>query len=88
MPSGDMYLKAVMKRDKLQFYYSLVGAKWHEVGKALDASIISDEYAELVKDGAVLDQGFTGAFIGLCAQDLGGTRKHADFDDFNYEERE
>lgn len=88
LPDGETYLKAIVNKDKLQFYYSLDGETWHEVGEALDASIISDEHAELVKDGIMLDQGFTGAFIGLCAQDLGGTRKHADFDYFNYEERE
>jgi len=82
------YLKAVANRDKLQFYYSEDGAQWLAVGPVLDASIISDEHAELVKDGIMLDQGFTGAFIGLCAQDLGGTRQYADFDYFYYEERE
>ncbi|GIP15928.1 beta-xylosidase [Paenibacillus montaniterrae] len=88
LPEGETYLKAVVLRDKLQFYYSLDGEQWQQVGNALDASIISDEHAELVKDGIMLDQGFTGAFIGLCAQDLGGTRKQADFDYFKYEERD
>ncbi|MFP4188954.1 MAG: hypothetical protein ACLFR5_06065 [Halobacteriales archaeon] len=31
---------------------------------------------------------FTGAFVGLCCQDLAGTRKAADFDYFEYCESE
>jgi xylan 1,4-beta-xylosidase len=31
--------------------------------------------------------GFTGAFVGMCAQDLTGRRLAADFDYFDYAER-
>ncbi|MCT1402961.1 hypothetical protein M4D81_28610 [Paenibacillus sp. p3-SID867] len=37
---------------------------------------LSDEYEAKL--------GFTGAFIGLCAQDLSGMMKQADFDYFKY----
>ena len=30
---------------------------------------------------------FTGAFVGMCCQDLAGTAKVADFDYFEYRER-
>jgi xylan 1,4-beta-xylosidase len=30
---------------------------------------------------------FTGAFVGMCCQDLAGTRRPADFDYFVYRER-
>jgi xylan 1,4-beta-xylosidase len=30
--------------------------------------------------------GFTGAFLGICCQDLSGRRRHADFDWFEYTE--
>jgi xylan 1,4-beta-xylosidase len=31
---------------------------------------------------------FTGAFVGVCCQDLAGTRRSADFDYFMYRERD
>jgi hypothetical protein len=31
---------------------------------------------------------FTGAFVGVCCQDLAGTRRPADFEYFDYRERE
>lgn len=80
------YLRAELNYEKLQFYYSKDGADWQPVGGVLDASKMSDENAELVKDGIALDQGFTGAFIGMCAQDLSGRRLPADFDYFTYRE--
>jgi xylan 1,4-beta-xylosidase len=47
----------------------------------LDASILSDEAA------APGTPNFTGAFVGVCCQDLAGTRQPADFDYFVYRER-
>jgi len=79
-------LKAEINHETLQFFYSADGLEWLPVGGTLDASVISDENAEWVKDGIALDQGFTGAFLGLCVQDLSGRRKHADFDYFTYRE--
>ncbi|WP_141502110.1 glycoside hydrolase family 43 protein [Paenibacillus luteus] len=80
------YLKAEIRHEALQFYYSLDGLAWQPIGPVLDAGKISDENAELVKDGFALDQGFTGAFIGICVQDLSGQAKYADFDYFKYSE--
>ncbi|MCD8508924.1 MAG: hypothetical protein LRY73_02860 [Bacillus sp. (in: Bacteria)] len=82
------YLKAVLNYMDLQFYFSHDGKEWTAIGPVLDASTISDENAIIVLDGAGLDQGFTGAFLGLCVQDLSGRKKHADFDYFVYEEVE
>jgi xylan 1,4-beta-xylosidase len=45
------------------------GIAWIRVGPELDASKIADDY----------NPGFTGAFLGICVQDLGGTRASADF---------
>lgn len=73
-----IYLKAEVDYEKLQFYYSLNGEQWMTIGTVLDMSILSDEYP---------DWGFTGAFVGLCCQDLSGSRLHADFDYFEYVER-
>ncbi|WP_274648569.1 glycoside hydrolase family 43 protein [Paenibacillus humicola] len=81
-----VYLKASLDHERLQFHYSPDGKSWTAVGPVLDASKISDEHAESVTAGFRFDQGFTGAFIGVCAQDLSGRRTHADFDYFTYRE--
>ncbi|WP_138752311.1 glycoside hydrolase family 43 protein [Paenibacillus sinopodophylli] len=70
------YLRAVVKQQVLQFYASPDGNRWETVGGELPMGVLSDEY------GGKL--GFTGVMIGLCAQDLNGTYKHADFDYFSY----
>jgi xylan 1,4-beta-xylosidase len=76
------YLKATVNQADLQLFYSLNGSDWHPVGPVLDISKLSDEYC--TQHG---DWGFTGAFVGVCAQDLSGERKHADFAYFEYRER-
>ena len=51
------------------------------VARSLDASILSDEAAPPGTPN------FTGAFVGVCCQDLAGTGRPADFDYFVYRER-
>ncbi|MNO19971.1 Beta-xylosidase [compost metagenome] len=80
------YMKMVIRREVFQYYYSRDGVNWLPIGREMDATKLSDENAELIKDGVALDQGFTGAFIGMCVQDLSGRRLHADFDYFTYRE--
>jgi len=79
-----IYLKGNMNRNELQFSYSLNGEKWEKLGGVLDASILSDDYVR--DNGLHYRAAFTGAFVGLCCQDLAGKRKHADFDWFEYKE--
>jgi len=81
-----VHLKASLDHDRLQFRYSRDGREWTPIGPALDASIVSDENVEAKLEGRLIDQGFTGAFLGICAQDLSGRGKHADFDYFSYRE--
>ncbi|WP_010677143.1 glycoside hydrolase family 43 protein [Bacillus timonensis] len=81
-----IFLKASVSYDSLQFYYSIDGEEFMPIGPVLDASKISDDNAELVVNGIALDQGFTGAFIGMCAQDLSGQQQKAYFDFFTYKE--
>ena len=71
-----VFLRAEIHRERLQFGASPDGVKWQNIGPVLDASKLSDDYA----------QGFTGAMIGLCAQDLSGNRRTADFDYFELRE--
>lgn len=72
------YLKVVVEYHMLMFYYSLNGNDWNRIGSTLNASNLSDEYAQ--------SNSFTGAFVGLCCQDTTGQRKYADFDYFEYKE--
>jgi xylan 1,4-beta-xylosidase len=76
--SGPFHLRVDVDYERLQFLWSPDGSTWNEVGPVLDATILSDE---LWPGG-----GFTGAFIGLCCQDLSGQNRHADFLRFAYHE--
>lgn len=76
---SSCYLRVDVDYDRLQFAYSRDGENWIPVGPELDASTLSDEFC---KEGQ-----YTGAFVGLCCQDLSGRRKAADFDYFEYYER-
>ncbi|NKF51408.1 glycoside hydrolase family 43 protein [Shewanella sp. WXL01] len=76
---AKIHLKAVVAGMQLEFAYSLDGNTWHSVAK-LDYSIISDEAGK--GEGA----NFTGAFVGMCCQDLTGRDFEAEFDYFSYQE--
>lgn len=82
------YLKVAVTNQTLQFYYSSDGEEWLKIGKELDASKLSDEYAVIEDNGYFRAHAFTGAFVGICVQDLSGTNKEADFDYFIYKEFE
>ena len=73
---GAVHLGLDLNGGDLQFLSSVDGESWARVGPTLDASVLSDEYAN--------DLGFTGAFVGLSVQDLAGTKQPADFDYFEY----
>jgi xylan 1,4-beta-xylosidase len=83
IPAGvPVYLRAEIDFDRLYFAYRIAGGEWHRLAGPLDASILSDEAA------APGTPNFTGAFVGMCCQDLAGTAKAADFDSFEYRERD
>ena len=96
-PAGDpvditgaerIFLKADFNGARLQFYYALDNepgdTQWQKIGPVLDGSILSDEYVE--GSPGPFRPCFTGAFVGLCCQDLSGRGLHADFDWFEYRE--
>lgn len=80
------HLRVEIDRERLRFLLSQDGHEWAPVGGVLDASILSDEYAEeRAPDGETTTLwGFTGAFLGLWAHDLTGLGSHADFDHATY----
>lgn len=74
---GPVSLKGEMNGSGLQFFWKQGKDGWKTIGPLLDATILADEYKVEVK--------FTGAFAGVCAQDLSGARLAADFSHFHME---
>ena len=77
---GALWLRCDVDHAELVFSWSLDGEQWNQLPVTLDYSLISDE-AGIGAGGS-----FTGAFVGMCCQDISGTDKPADFDCFNYRE--
>ncbi|MEV0155546.1 glycoside hydrolase family 43 protein [Micromonospora sp. NPDC050686] len=78
-------LRARFDGPVVRFGYDL-GTGWRELPAALDATILSDEHAAQAADGQPVAWGFTGAFLGLWVQDIGGDGGYADFDHATYRE--
>jgi len=74
-------LRVEVDFERLHFAYAVGDGAWSRLPGHLDASILSDEAA------APGSPNFTGAFVGVCCQDLTGMRHPADFDYFVYRER-
>jgi xylan 1,4-beta-xylosidase len=82
IPIGNaerVYLRVEVKYDQIHFLYSMDGEGWNSIGPVFDATILSDEHFDDIGE-----ERFTGAFVGLCCQDLTGKDIHADFDYFEY----
>lgn len=75
---APVHLRADVRGASLRFSWSLDGTAWNDIPAELDASLLSDEAGK--GEGA----NFTGAFVGLCCQDLTGRGLVADFDYFHY----
>jgi xylan 1,4-beta-xylosidase len=75
-------LRAEVDYERLRFAYRIEGHDWNWLPEQFDASILSDEAA------APGSPNFTGAFVGMCCQDMAGTARPADFDYFEYIERD
>lgn len=73
---GDIRLRVDWEGASLLFSYATETGSWQPAGPSLDASVLSDDF------GTGLH--FTGAFIGLCVQDLEAHAATADFTDFSY----
>ena len=68
--------------EEARFYYSIDGENYIILGDSLNATVLSDDYYENHGFG----NRFTGAFIGICSQDLTGVKQPAYFDFFEYKE--
>jgi xylan 1,4-beta-xylosidase len=74
-------LRVEVDYERLYFGYRVGDGPLVWLPEPFDASILSDEAT-----GPGLPN-FTGAFVGMACQDLAGTRRHADFDCFDYASR-
>ncbi|HVU32994.1 MAG TPA: glycoside hydrolase family 43 protein [Opitutaceae bacterium] len=79
---GLVHLRVEVDGERLQFAYRVGEGPWRWLPQIFDASILSDEAT------APGLPNFTGAFVGMACQDLAGTARPADFDWFEYRERE
>jgi xylan 1,4-beta-xylosidase len=77
-----VHLRVEVDYERMGFAYRVGAESWQWLPEQFDASILSDEA------GPPGPPNFTGAFVGMCCQDLAGTRRAADFDSFEYRERE
>ena len=80
--TGNIELRMEVDYERLIFAYRLPDDVWRVLPQVYDASIVSDEA------GPPTLPNFTGAFVGVCCQDVAGTRRPADFDYFEYRERD
>ncbi len=83
IPGGEpVELRVEVDFERLYFAWRLRGGEWRRLPEQFDASILSDEA------GPPGYPNFTGAFVGMCCQDGSGKGRAADFDWFEYRERE
>jgi xylan 1,4-beta-xylosidase len=84
LPTGKrVHLRVEIDFERLFFAYRLEGeSAWTWLPQQFDASVLSDE---ATVPGA---PNFTGAFVGMACQDMSGAALPADFDYFEYRERQ
>ncbi|MEP6850450.1 MAG: glycoside hydrolase family 43 protein [Acidobacteriota bacterium] len=80
--SMPVQLRVEVDYERLRFAFREGDGEWQRLPEIFDASILSDEA------GPPGLPNFTGAFVGMCCQDYAGTAYPADFDYFEYNERE
>lgn len=83
IPRGQrVELRVEVDDERLYFGYRIERGSWNRLPQLFDASILSDEASAPGRPN------FTGAFVGMACQDMAGTALYADFDYFEYRERE
>ena len=82
IPDGPIELRVEVDYERLRFAWRAPGAAWSWLPEQFDASILSDEASTPGQPN------FTGAFVGMACQDMSGAGLHADFDWFDYRERD
>jgi xylan 1,4-beta-xylosidase len=82
VPPGPVELRVEVDEERMYFGYRLGNGGWQWLPQHFDASILSDEATQPGLPN------FTGAFVGMACQDMAGTARPADFDWFEYRERD
>nr|WP_283808982.1 hypothetical protein [Vagococcus allomyrinae] len=77
-----IHLSVEVERNGAQFYYRVADEEKQVIGEVVEADHLSDDF---IKANGKL--AFTGAMVGICAQDLYDHRSFADFNFFNYVEK-
>lgn len=77
----EVYLKLKTECETARFSYSFDGKNYQEVEHLLDATVLSDDYYQKKNLWR-----FTGAFVGICCQDMCLKNIYADFNFFEYKE--
>jgi xylan 1,4-beta-xylosidase len=72
----DIHMRLTVNRRRGVFSYSFDGTTYIDIGHEIDASTVSDDYADPL--------GFTGAYVGMCCIDMHDKKAWADFSSFNY----
>jgi xylan 1,4-beta-xylosidase len=80
--AGPIDLRVEVDCERLRFAFRINNEPWTWLPEVFDASILSDEAT------APGQPNFTGAFVGMCCQDSSGLGRPADFDYFEYSERD
>lgn len=80
LTSPECFLRIEIKYGELKFFAGMDENNYQDIGPICDASTLSDDFTTPL--------GFTGNFLGLCCQDLSGSRIPADFDFFEYKRLE
>ena len=73
----DIWMQMKIRGRKSQFYWSLDGETYEEIGPCFDTTKFSDEYSNFGE--------FTGTFVGITCGDRMMHSHTADFDFFDYE---
>ena len=85
--TGVVGLRVRFEGSTLRFSWRIGTGNWQAIGPALPMSLLSDEHATHFQgDNVARSFGFTGNYIGLACQSLGGVPAVADFDHFRYSE--
>ena len=71
-----LYMRLTVRRRIGIFSYSADGSVYTDIPHKIDASTLSDDYADPL--------GFTGAFVGICCVDMHDKTAWADFYSFEY----
>lgn len=80
LSEGLVHLSVKVLGGEARFYCCLLGENARPLGGAQPAAHLSDDYVELRRSRCA----FTGAMVGICAQDMDAHHSFADFKCFNY----